>query len=303
MEGRNRITLKMRKLLYSASTLILTISTLLTTSCTSEIPQIIYEGKEFVQFGDSVYNVPVTQEEKYFEIPVVFSNVMDIDRHIVVDIDKKNSNATEGFHFTIEKRNFTIPAGQNTAMVRVKGNYNNISPNDSLAFTLNIVNHEDENLGIYTRKSVVHLTKLLPFNIDDYVGDMIMTCTFPFSTSNTTTVLLKSEKIDDHTLRILTPFEDARSLTIKFHEDPENPFDRNIDVRTQVAFTDVNYGAVSMSSVKGYPSYYIPQDRAFILYLNAELEHMGSFGTYYYVFEWITPDKALAIKNGLDTLY
>lgn len=293
----------MKKILYSIAASAMMTGALLTTSCSSEIPEIHYDGKEFVQFGDSVYDVPVTKDEKTFEIPVVFSNIMDIDRHVVVDVDVKNSNATEGVHFTIENRNITIPAGQNTAMVRVKGNYNNMSPRDSLAFTLNIVNHENESLKIYTRKSVVHLTKLLPFNIDDYTGDMLMTCTFPFSTSNTTTLLVESQKIDDHTLRIVAPFEDARDLVVKFHEDAEKPFDRNIDVEKQIAFTDVNYGAVSMASIEGYPSYYIPQDRAFILYMIAELEHMGSFGSFYYIFRWITPDEALARKNGLSTLY
>lgn len=293
----------MKKLLYSTAAGILITGSLFMASCSSDIPEIHYNDKEFVQFGDSVYNIPVTQEEKVFEIPVVFSNIMDIDRHVIVDVDRKNSNATEGYHFSIETRNITIPAGKNTAMIRVKGMYDNMSPEDSLAFTLDIVNHEDEQLEIYTRKSVVHLTKLLPFKVEDYVGDILMTCTFPFSTSSTSTVLLESKKVDDHTLRIVAPFDDARDITIKFHEDPENPFDRNIDVKTQIAFTDVNYGAVSMSSVEGYPSYYIPQSRAFVLYLNAELEHMGSFGTYYYVFEWITPDEALARKNGLTTLY
>lgn len=293
----------MKKILYSTAALVFMAGALLTSSCSSEIPEIHYSGTEFVQFSDSVYDVPVTPEEKEFEIPVVFSTTVDVERHIIVDVDRKNSNATEGHHFTIENRNLTIPAGGNKAVVRVKGIYENLNPNDSLAFTLNIVNHENEKVDIYSRKSVVHLTKIMPFRIEDYVGDMLMTCTFPFSTSNTTTVLVESKKVDDHTLRIVSPFDDARDLTITFHDNPKEPFDRNIDVRTQVAFTDVNYGAVSMSSIEGYPSYYIPQDRAFILYMLAELEHMGSFGAYYYIFRWITPDEALARKNGLSTLY
>lgn len=272
-------------------------------SCSSEIPDIHYDGEEFVQFGDSVYDMPVTKEEKIFEIPIVFSTTANIERHIVVDVDRKNTNATEGYHFTLESRNLIVPAGQNTAKVRLRGYYSHMSPSDSLAVTLCILNHEGQQLDIYSKKAIVHLAKLLPFNIDDYVGDMLMTCTFPYSTSNTTTFLLESKKVDDHTLRIVAPFEEGRDLIATFHEDKENPFDRNIDVRTQIAFTDVNYGPVSMSSIEGYPSYYIPQDRAFILYMNAELEHMGSFGAFYYIFRWITPDEAIARKNGLGTLY
>lgn len=293
----------MKNILYSIVALTLVAGAYLASSCSSEIPDIHYDGKEFVQFSDSIYDVPVTQKEEVFEIPVVFSTKVDVDRHIIVDIDKAKSNATEGFHFTLESRNLTIPAGENTAKVRVKGVYENMNPNDSLAFTLRIINHEGEQMDIYSRTATVHLTKLLPFNIDDYVGDMLMTCTFPFSTSNTTTVLIESQKVDDHTLRIVAPFDDVRDLTIKFHEDSENPFDRNIDVKSQIAFTDVNYGPVSMSSIEGYPSYYIPQDRAFVLYMIAELEHVGSFGAFYYIFRWITPDEAIARRNGLPTLY
>lgn len=293
----------MNKILHVIAAFTLMAGTYLASSCSSEIPDINYDGQEFVQFSDSLYDVPVTPEENVFEIPVVFSTTMNIERHVVVDIDKKHSNATENYHFTIETRNLTIPAGKNTAKVRVKGIYDNMNPNDSLAFTLRILNHEDEQLDIYSKKTVVRLTKLLPFNIDDYEGDMLMTCTFPFSTSNTTTILVESKKVDDHTLRIVAPFDDNRDITIKFHEDAMKPFDRNIDVKTQIAFTDVNYGPVSMSSIEGYPSYYIPQDRAFILYMTAELEHLGSFGAFYYIFRWITPDEAIARRNGLSTLY
>lgn len=295
--------MRIRQYIYKVLLLALPIAGGQFASCSSEIPDIRYEGNEFVQFADSEYNVPVTQEEKVFDIPVVFSTKEDVDRHVIVDIDRKHSNATEGFHFTIESRNLTIPAGQNMANVRIRGHYNHMEANDSLAITLNIINHEGQLSEMYGKKTVVHLTKILPFCIDDYVGDMLMTCTFPYSTSQTTTFLLETKKVDDHTLRIVGPFEDGRNLIVKFHEDAENPFDRNIDVRTQVAFTDVNYGPVSMSSIEGYPSYYIPQDRAFILYMLAELEHVGSFGAFYYIFRWITPDEAKARKNGLNTLY
>lgn len=272
-------------------------------SCTSEAPETLYEGKTFVQFSDSAYQVPVTSEEQVFEVPVVMSKTSSVDRNVIVDVDLSKSNATEGYHFTLESRNVTIPAGQMRGNVRIKGNYRNIAPEDSLAFTLYILNNEENQLDMYSKTTNVSLHKILPFNIDDYVGDMLLTCTFPFSTSSVTTFLTKSEKVDDHTLKVIGPFEQSRNITLRFHDDKENPFDRSIDMRTQVAFTDINYGQVSMSSVEGAPSYYIPQDRAFVLYLLAELEHLGAFGAYYYIFQWITPDEALARQNGLPTLY
>lgn len=273
------------------------------TSCSSEAPETLYSGKEFVQFADSVYQIPVTEDENVFEIPVVVSKASDIDRNVIVDVNLKKTNATEGYHFTIESRNITIPAGQMKGVVRIKGNYAHLNPNDSLAVTLSILNNEDNHLSMYSRETNFSLHKILPFNIDDYVGDVLLTCTFPFSTSQITTFLTRSEKIDDHTLSVIGPFEQSRNITLRFHDNKDNPFDRGIDMRTQVAFTDINYGKVSMSSVEGAPSYYIPQDRAFVLYLLAELEHLGAFGAYYYIFQWITPDEAIARQNGLPTLY
>lgn len=272
-------------------------------SCTSETPDITYQGKDFVQFSDSTFDMPVTQDGRVFEVPVVFSTTSKADRHVVVDVDIKNSNATEGYHFEVENRNLVIPAGELETRVRIRAIYNNVDPKDSLAFTLKIINHQEEQHSLYPALAVVHLHKVKPFCIDDYVGDMLLTCTFPFSTSSTTTFLTRSERVNDSTLTVIAPFEESRNLTLRFHTGWDDPFDQNIDVRTQVAFVDVNYGPVSMRSVPGAPSYYLPWDRAFVLYMLAELEHMGAFGQYFYIFQWITPDEAAARKNGLPTLY
>lgn len=286
-----------------ASLLTLMATMFIMASCTSEMNETHYSGKEFVQFSDSLYSMPVTESEDVFEVPVVMSKASDVDRHVIVDVDLKKTNATEGYHFTIENRNLTIPAGEMRANLHIKGNYANLNAKDSLAITLRILNYEYSQLDLYARSANVRLYKIKPFCIDDYVGDMLLTCTFPFSTSQSTTLLTKSEKVNDSTLNVIAPFDDSRNLTLRFHTGKDNPFDRNIDMRTQVAFTDVNYGNVSMSSVEGAPSYYLPEERAFVLYLLAELEHYGAFGAYYYVFEWITPDEALARRNGLPTLY
>lgn len=273
------------------------------TSCSSEAEEFHYNGREFVQFSDSTFRMAITEDEPIFEVPVVMSSASDVDRHIIVDIDQKKTNAVEGYHFTIVNRNLTVPAGTLKTCVQIKGNYKNIDPKDSLALTLRILNYTDKQLDIYSKEANVRLYKIKPFNIDDYVGDMLLTCTFPFSTSQTTTFLTKSTKIDDTTLSVIAPFDECRNLTLKFHNGKNDPFDQNIDMKTQVAFTDVDYGMISMSTVDGAPSYYLPYDRAFVLYLLAEIEHIGAFGAYYYIFQWITPDEAIARRNGLPTLY
>lgn len=264
----------------------------------------MYEGENFVQFADSEYIMPVTEDERVFEVPVGMTTATSYDRSIAVIVDAKNSNAIEGYHFDIESHNVTVEAGKLTANVRIHANYSKIaSVNDSLVITLRILTEESNISPIYGNKTMVRLQKVRPFDIDDYVGNMQITCTFPFSLSNVTRYLVKTEKVDDHTLKIKNVFEDNRDLKIRFNEDADNPLDQSIVVKEQIAFTDNMFGPVSMMSVDGAPSYYLPEDRAFVLYMESFLSQMGSFGAYYYVFQWITPDEALAIENGLGTLY
>lgn len=273
------------------------------TSCSSEMEEFHYEGSEFVQFSDSLFDMPVTKDEPVFEVPVVITTAASVDRYVIVDVDQKNSNATEGWHFDIENRNVLVPAGKRTANVRIRGHYDHLSAKDSLAVTLRIVTEKEKESEIYGVKTNVRLYKIMPFNIDDYAGDMLLTCTFPFSTSTTTTYLVKSERQDDSTLVVKGPFSDSRDFVLNFHTGKDDPFDREIDMKEQIAFTDVNFGPLAMATVPGYPSYYIPEDRAFVLLLNAYLPGFGTFGNYYYIFQWITPDEAEARRNGLSTLY
>ena len=265
--------------------------------------QIVYDDYNFVQFSDSTYQMPVTNKGQVFEVPVVMSTKSQAARKVIVDVDPKLTNATEGYHFTLESRNIEIPAGGNTGMVRIHANYEHISHKDSLAVTLRILVDSKDTNPIYGNSTNVRLVKCMPFNIDDYVGDLMLTCTFPYSTSSTTSYLTSSVKVNDSTLLLNGPFEKNRDMTLRFHTGKDNPFDRDIDMREQVAFTDVNFGQVSMATVDNAPSYYLPEERAFVLYLDAYLAGLGSFGTYYYIFQWITPDEAEARRNGLTTLY
>lgn len=263
----------------------------------------LYQGEAFVQFQDSVYELPVTSDGRDFDIVIGVTQAASYDRYVAVAVDVKASNAVEGYHFSISDHNVKIPAGQLTGTLTMKGKYENIeSVNDSLAVTLRILNGEALS-PLYSGKANVRMQKVRPFCIDDYVGDMQLTCTFPFSTSSVTRFYVKSERVDAHTLRICHPFDNSRNLLLSFHENAADPFDQCIDVREQVAFTDQQFGPVSMATVDGIPSYYLPEDRAIVLYMDAFLSNLGSFGSYYYILQWVSPDEVLANDNGLNTLW
>jgi hypothetical protein len=265
---------------------------------------IYYTGPNYVMFTDSLLDMPVTEDdERIFELTIGATHTSDIDRNFIVDVDMKRTNAIEGYHFDILSRNVTIKAGERTGKIKLKGYYHHMNVEDSLAITLHFVGNEEYSSELYNNWTNVRLYKCMPFNIDDYTGNMRMTCTFPFSTSTVTKFLVTTEKKNDSTLIVKSPFDDSHNLILKFHTAKDNPFDTTIDMTEQIAFTDSYYGEVAMSTIDGVDSYYLPSERAFVLILNVFIPKIGSFGNYYYIFEWVTPEQAEAEKNGISNPY
>lgn len=287
---------------YLSKFLIFTLWLMTMVACDKD--NIYYTGPNYIMFTDSLLDMPVTEdEEMLFELTIAATHTSDIDRNYIVDVDMKRTNAIEGYHFDILSRNVTIKAGERTGKVKLKGYYNHLSVNDSLAVTLFFVNNEEKFSELYNDWTNVRLHKCMPFNIDDYTGNMRMTCTFPFSTSSVTTFLVTTEKKNDSTLIVNSPFDDSHNLILKFHTTKDDPFDTTIDMVEQIAFTDSYYGEVAMSTIDGVASYYLPYERAFVLILNVFIPKIGSFGNYYYIFEWVTPEQAEAEKNGISNPY
>lgn len=281
------------------SKLIIFALTLLTiAACDNE--KVYYTGPDYVMFADSLLDMPVTEDEELlFEVTIGATQTSDIDRNYIVDVDMKRTNAIEGYHFDILSRNVTIKAGERSGKVILKGFYHHMNVEDSLAVTLRILNSGESSSELYNDWANVRLHKCMPFNIDDYTGNMRMTCTFPFSTSSVTSFLVTTEKKNDSTLIVKSPFDDSHDLTLKFHTASNNPFDTTIDMTEQIAFTDSYYGEVAMNTIDGVDSYYLPAERAFVLILDVFIPKIGSFGTYYYIFEWVSPEQAEAEKNGI----
>ncbi|MEG1685434.1 MAG: DUF4984 domain-containing protein [Bacteroides sp.] len=262
-----------------------------------------YSGNSYVMFSDSSLVMPVTAtKESNFDIYVGATLAENYDRTYVVDVNIGRTNAIEGYHFDILSRNVTIKAGERAGKITLKGYFDHITRTDSLALTLKLINVKGEKFDIYGDEVNVHLYKCYPFNIDDYVGDMRMTATFPFS-QEAKNYLVKSKKIDDHTLIIETPFDDSYDLKVKFLSSDDEPMNNEIKVVEQAVFQDASYGLVFAQTIDGDPSYYIAADRGLVLLLNMFLPKVGAFGNYLYAFKWITPYEAEAEKNDITTPY
>ena len=82
-------------------------------------------------------------------------------------IDRK-SNAIEGKHYTIESNTITIKAGERSANVRIRGNYDAIAVTDSLGLTLGLLTDKNSQWGMYDNnyEAKVILQKCCPFSMD-----------------------------------------------------------------------------------------------------------------------------------------
>ena len=196
----------MKKSIYSLCTLF----AILLVGCDSK--EVLYSDASYVMFTDSVMVMPVTvNSERTFDVVVAATQAMDYDRNYVVSVDVDHTNAIEGYHFELLNKNVLIKSGERTGVVTMKGYFDNMNRTDSLAVTLKLINDKNETMSLYGNTTNIFLFKCYPFNINDYIGDMRMTCTFPFS-EDSKSFLVKSEKIDDHTMLIKAPFDDSYDL-------------------------------------------------------------------------------------------
>lgn len=266
--------------------------------------EVLYSDASYVMFADSALVMPVTVDaERTFDVVVAATQTADYDRNYVVSVDVDRTNAIEGYHFELLNKNVLIKSGERTGVVTMKGYFDNMNRTDSLAVTLKLLSDKAETFKLYGDKTNVLLYKCYPFRIEDYVGDMRLTCTFPFSSDESKNFLVKSEKIDDHTLLIKGPLDDSYDFRLKFLTTEDDPMNNEITMVEQEAFLDTGYGLIFAQTVPANPSFYIAADRGLVLYLNMFLPKVGAFGTYLYIFKWISPYEAEADKNGFTPPY
>ena len=77
-----------------------------------------YSGPEYILLSDTLYVLPIVDDEEYHNIPVVATKSCDYDRTVAVEIVDAGSNAIEGRHYSLESNSVTIkvlPEGQQSS--------------------------------------------------------------------------------------------------------------------------------------------------------------------------------------------
>ena len=264
-----------------------------------------YEGPGFISFSDSIYVLPVQDNEQVFDIPVVAAQACDYDRTLAVEVLDKNTNAIEGKHFTVESNTVTIPAGELTANFQIRGNADNITVSDSLGINLHIVTNNAGNEDLQSLNANVLLIKTCPFHIENFTGYCVVKS--PYMDAYMPGVkarLVRSELDPEHenTIILRDYFYDGYDVRLRFTtDDPLNPLlelDEQPFGPTSEAFgTLYGDGIIYMKQMLGYASYYSPCERFLVHYSTLFVPNIGVVDSYINIVKWISDDEAERIQR------
>lgn len=264
----------------------------------------IYSGPDYIMFSDSLYVLPVQNNDDYFDIPVSATQACGYDRTLAVEIIDKNSNAIEGVHYTLESNTVTIKSGELVANVRVRGIYDNIEVTDSLGFALRLVTQENTQWDLYGIDANVMLRKTCPFNIYDFEGYCVVTSTYLYDYSTVDKRLIRTEvhPEEENTVILKDYFYDGYDVKIRFTTDdllnPLIEMDEQVFGPTSEAFgTLYGDGMIRMFQPSYYASYYSSCEQFIYQYmtlyvLNKDQSIFGTVGTFMNVVKWISDDEA-----------
>ena len=268
-----------------------------------------YKGPNYIMFSDSLYVLPVQNNEEYFDIPVAATQACTYDRTIAVEIIDKESNAIEGLHYTLMENTVTIKAGERVANVRVRGLYDNIAVTDSLGFTLRLVTEKDTQWDMYGTDANIILRKTCPFNIYDFEGYIVLNSTYLYDYTVVGKRLVRAEvdTEEENTIIVKDYFYDGYDVKLKFTtKDPLNPLiemEEQVFGPTDEAFgTIYGDGKIRMLQPNGYTSYYSSCEGFVYQYMtlyvmNPDESIYGTVGTFINVLKWITDDEAEKLKR------
>lgn len=275
---------------------------LIIVGCSEE--RTTFSGPNYIMFSDSLYVLPVQNNEDFFDIPVSATQTCNYDRTLAVEIIDKNSNAIEGKHYTLESNTVTIKAGELVANVRVKGIYDNIEVTDSLGFSLRLVTEENTHWDMYGIDTNIILRKTCPFNIYDFEGYIVLNSTYLYDYTVVDKRLIHAvvDTEEENTIIIKDYFYDGYDVKLKFTtNDLLNPL---IEMKEQIfgptteAFgTIYGDGKIRMFQPTNYVSYYSSCEQFVYQYMtlyvmNEDESIYGTVGTFINVLKWISDDEA-----------
>ena len=285
----------------SIKSLFVALGALLLTSlvgCEPERPT--YDGPNYIMFSAERHDLGILDSEEWFEIPITATRTADHDRNVGVEIIAARSSAIYGMHYTIEATTVTIPKGELTAMLRIKGYPEAISVTDNLGITLNLVIDEEDVWDEYGTETEVYLHKCCPLDMNTFTGYAVLTSTWTMQYMNVESLLVKT-RLDEtmpNTIVVESMYYNGYDIRITFKNDNrlepliEMP-EAQVAGSTGEAFgTIYGNGKLMMMQPADSGSYYSPCEGFLLQYVTMYVENVGTVGTYANILEWISDEEA-----------
>lgn len=308
LRHRALISLEMK----ATSKLIIALSLALAGLSSCKEHYITYSDDEFVMFADTAKTYVVREDIAGFDIPIVSSVTCNYDRNFAVEVLDPVSSASEPRDFRLESYNFTIPAGSNTASVRVLGNMANLKADELLSFTLKLVMPERLVMPLYGDETIVRFKRTHKFQREEFTGWALVTSLFLYDFSlngryqrliRTTTdpdcdngVILHSFLVDGYDIRIRFD-DDTDPLNPSVLMDP----DQVASDEAQIFGTVHGDNHILMECSNMGPSYFFGADHIAVLvnrfYVENIGEEVGTVGHYLTEIDWVSDKRAEELMN------
>ncbi len=286
------------------------------TACKQEYTT--YDDAEYIMFADSASVNMVLADQDWFSIPVVATVKTDYDRTIGVEIIDEGSNAIEGYHYRLKSNTVTIPAGEMVADVEVHGVYDNITPEDSLGFTLKLVLPEAVKWdGLYNDETKVTMYKSCPFSIDEFTGYCVVTSLFlndfPGAENRSYQRLIRTEKHPEKENTVIMKNWLFTGYDVSITFNPENPaeplvtMDKGQVISDEMSVFGIAYGdnKIRVDASPYTPSSFNACQKFVTLWILAYVEDLGTLygnvGEFINLMEWVSDEEAdrLQRENGM----
>lgn len=277
---------------------------LLTSIVGCEPERTTYDGPNYIMFSAERHDLGIIDSDEWLEIPITATRTADYDRNVGVEIIAARSSAIEGVHFTIESTTVTIPAGELTTALRIKGNPDAISVSDNLGITLNLAIEEECVWEEYGTETEVYLHKCCPLDMNAFTGYAVLTSTWAMQYMNVESVLVKThlDETTPNTIVVESMFYEGYDIRITLKND--NRLEPLIEMpeaqvvgSTGEAFGTIYGNGKLMMQQADSGSYYSPCEGFLLLYVTMYVEEVGTVGNYANVLEWISEDEAERIMR------
>ena len=263
-----------------------------------------YDGPDYVLFSADSHTLGILDSEEWFEIPISATRIASEERTIGVEVVAAESSAIEGLHYVLESNTLTIPKGELTTAVRIRGLAENIEINSMLSIKLRLVIEPELAWDAYGIESEIQLQRCCPFDINNFTGYAKVTSTWIMQYMNTEARLVRTERDtkDPNAIIVKDMFYDGYDIRLVLNsEDRLNPtvaMAEQVLGTTGEAFgTIYGNGKLMMAEPTGYTSYYGTCENFLVLYSMMYVDGVGVVGTYVNIFEWISDLEAERIMR------